>query len=89
MTLPNGISHAFNFHFISIGEKLAVEIPSPSVYPESFLNRTNEISTLKPPSINKTIKLLSKINKRKPSGLDKIPCRLLKIAANIIAPSLY
>ena len=88
VTSSKDMSHAFNSHFISIGEKLAAEIPSSSLQPESFINRTNKIFTLKPPSINKTIKLLSKTNERKATGLDKIPCKLLKMAANIVAPSL-
>ena len=33
-------------------------------------------------------KLLAKINERKAAGLDNIPSRLLKMAGNIIAPSL-
>ena len=88
MTSSKDMSHAFNSHFISIGEKLAAKIPSSSLQPESFINRTNKTFTLKEPSVNKTIKLLSKINERKATGLDKIPCKLLKMAANIVAPSL-
>ena len=33
-------------------------------------------------------KLLAKLNERKAAGLDNIPSRLLKMAGNIIAPSL-
>ena len=88
MTSSKDMSHALNSHFISIGEKLAAEIPSFSLQPESFINRTNKTFTLKAPSINETIKLLRKINERKATGLDKIPCKLLKMAANIVAPSL-
>ena len=88
MTSSKDMSHAFNSRFISIGEKLAAEIPSSSLLPESFINRTNKTFTLKPTPINKTIKLLSKINERKATCLDKIPCKLLKMAANIVAPSL-
>ena len=31
---------------------------------------------------------LSEINEKKASGLDQIPCKLLKIAADIVGPSL-
>ena len=33
-------------------------------------------------------KLLAKLNERKAAGLDNIPSRFLKMAGNIIAPSL-
>ena len=38
--------------------------------------------------VNAVFKKLKAINERKAAGPDKIPCMLLKIAAEVIAPSL-
>ena len=43
---------------------------------------------MKLPSLSAVYKKLKDINERKAAGLDKIPCKLLKIAAVIVAPSL-
>ena len=40
------------------------------------------------PTLSAVYKKLKDINERKAAGLDKIPCKLLKIAAVIVAPSL-
>ena len=39
-------------------------------------------------NVQKVIKLLKAIDVGKATGLDKIPNRLLKIAADVVAPSL-
>ena len=39
-------------------------------------------------NVKKVIKLLKAIDVSKATGLDKIPTRLLKIAADVVAPSL-
>ena len=39
-------------------------------------------------NVEKVIKLLTAIDVSKATGLDKIPNRLLKIAADVVAPSL-
>ena len=43
---------------------------------------------MKIPTVGEVRNLLRKLNGRKAAGLDKIPCKLLKVAADIIAPSL-
>ena len=88
LTTPSEISAAFNSHFISVGETLAADIPVSVFQPEYYLEQTDTTFSLKVPSISKVQKLLSTINSKKAAGLDKIPCKLLKLAAEIIAPSL-
>ena len=44
--------------------------------------------SMKSPSVNAVNKKITAINERKTAGLDKIPCKLLKIAAEIVALSL-
>ena len=52
-----------------------------------FKSSTQTFS-LKIPTVGEVRNLLRKLNGRKAAGLDKIPCKLLKVAADIIAPSL-
>ena len=69
-----------NLHFSRVGEKLASEIPSSNVEPESYLEATKTTFSLKDPPVSVVCKLLAKLNERKAG--------LLKMAGNIIAPSL-
>ena len=73
-TSPGDIAEAFNNHFTSTGQSPALEIPSLESDPLSF--------------VQKAIKLLKAIDLGRASGLDKIPNRLLKIATDVVAPSL-
>ena len=43
---------------------------------------------MKPPTVETVYNLLTKIDEKKSVGLDNIPNRLLKIAADVVAPSL-
>ena len=67
---------------------LATEIPPGDVEPECYLKSSAQTFSLKIPTIGEVRNLLRKLNVRKAAGLDKIPCKLLKVAAYIIAPSL-
>ena len=67
---------------------LATEIPRGDVEPECYLKPSTQTFSLKIPTVGEVRNLLRKLNVRKAAGLDKIPCKLLKVAADIIAPSL-
>ena len=67
---------------------LASEIPSSNVEPESYLEATKTTFSLIDPPVSVVRKLSAKLNERKAASLDNIPSRLLKMAGNIIAPSL-
>ena len=56
--------------------------------PEYYLEPTHSIFSLKPPTVETVYKLLTKIDEKKSVGLDNIPNKLLKIAADVVAPSL-
>ena len=43
---------------------------------------------MKPPTVETVYKLLTKIDEKKSVGLDNIPHKLIKIAADVVAPSL-
>ena len=88
ITKPSAIAEELNLHSSSIGGRLASEIPSSNVEPESYLEPTETTLSLKAPTVNVARKLLLKLNERKAAGLDNIPSKLLKMAGNIVAPSL-
>ena len=82
------MAEAFNVHFTNIGHNLAQGIPATDIEPEYYLTPTDKQFSLVTPSVDTVHNLLTKINDRKATGLDMIPCKLLKMAADIIAPSL-
>ena len=85
---PKDISETFNSHFTSVGENLASEIPPSSVEPDAYVVPAKTTFSVKLPTLSAVYKKLKDINQRKAAGLDKFPCKLLKIAAGIVAPSL-
>ena len=82
------MAEAFNKFFTTIGSNLACEIPPTNVEPESYLQPTDKVFSLKAPNAITVFKLLSDINETKATGLDRIPCKLLKLASDIVGPSL-
>ena len=78
----------FNLYFSNIGMDLATELPPGDVEPGCYLKPSTQAFSLKIPTVGEIRNLLRKLNVRKAAGLDKIPCKLLKVAADIIAPSL-
>ena len=88
ITNTTEIAEQFNLYFSNIGMNLATEIPPGVVEPECYLKPSTQTVSLKIPTVGEVRNLLRKLNVRKAAGLDKIPCKLLKVAADIIAPSL-
>ena len=82
------IAEAFNTHFTEIGETLANKIPKTDTDPISYLKPTNTTFSFKTIDVNQVKTLLGKINVNKSSGLDNIPNKLLKMAAQIVSQSL-
>ena len=87
-TSPGDIAEAFNNHFTNIGQSLAQEIPSSEIDPLAYVNSVDGVFSFQRINVQKVIKLLKAIDVSKATGLDKIPNRPLKIAADVIAPSL-
>jgi hypothetical protein len=88
ITSPIEISEAFNNYFSTVGSNLASDIVLTENGPEYYLKPSNSMFSLKTPSVDTVYKLLTKIDETKSVGLDKIPSKLLKIAADVVAPSL-
>ena len=92
------IAESMNEYFISIGTKLADEIDSNSDYQNDDVTYANEFLESDSSSTNlfhfRTISVtsvalrLSKPLASKSTGMDNIPAKVLRITANIIAPSL-
>ena len=77
-----------NNHFTNVGQSLAQEIPSSEIDPLAYVNPVDGVFSFQRINVQKVIKLLKAIDVSKATGLDKIPNRLLKIAADVVAPSL-
>ena len=82
------IAEAFNLHFTNVGPNLASEIPSTNIVPEAYVTPTDKVFSLQNTNVNKVYKLLKKLDAKKATALDKIPRKLLKLAADIVSPSL-
>ena len=74
--------------FTNIAQVLAQEVPAAEVNPEVYLSYIDKAFCLKIPSFDVVFNLLGKIDKKKATGLDMIPSKLLKMAASIVALSL-
>ena len=91
------IAESMNKYFISIGTRLADEIDSNLDYQNDDLTYTNEFletdssSTnlfhFRTISVNSVALRLSSLSASKSTGMDNILTKVLKITANIIAPS--
>ena len=67
---------------------MASEIQPSSTEPEFYLQPTDTIFSLKAPSASTVCRLLNQLDAKKATGLDRIPCKLLKLSSSIVGPSL-
>ena len=86
------ISEAFNEFFANIGPKLASEVTNMTINNvETYLeNNESIIPSFRfiPIPVENVLKTLRQSNISKGAGFDKISAKMLRIAADIIAPSL-
>ena len=87
-TSSEDISEAFNNHFTSIGQTLAREIPTVSIDPLYYVKPSDRVFSFERINVQEVVTLVKGIDGGKATGLDNIPCKLLKIAADVVAPSL-
>ena len=87
ITSKEEIANAFNEYFTNIGPNLANSIHNSDASFVQFI-KPAESSRFKLVSESDVVKLLNGLSNRKAAALDKISGRILKIAANTIAPSL-
>ena len=67
---------------------MASEIQPSTIEPEFYLQPTDTIFSLKPPSASTVCRLLNQLDTKKATGLDRIPFKLLKLSSSIVGPSL-
>ena len=92
ITKDSEVAEVFNDYFINIASKLKEQVPNSDLKKLNNFIRSkvpNEIDFQIPFTIQTFIrKFLLNLNVRKSTGLDNIGPRILKLAANIITPSL-
>ena len=88
VTEATEISDTFNHHFANIGENLAHNIGKSSINPTQCLKSPNSVFSFNEIDIGKVRRLVNQINTTKSPSLDNLPGNLLKITADILAPSL-
>ncbi|CAB3989406.1 Hypothetical predicted protein [Paramuricea clavata] len=82
------IADALNSHFNEVASRLVNNMPQSSRTFESYVTRSDTQFTIQNVSLTKVYKLLSTIKTSKSAGHDRIPGKLLRDAAEVIAPSL-
>jgi hypothetical protein len=82
------IANTFNTYFTTIGDNLANNIPNSDVNPISYINQVDSSFSFAEINVETVIKTHKSINPNKASGPDNILCKVLKIAAEILSPSL-
>ena len=89
---PKDIAEGFNNYFSNIGPDLdlASQIPTSNcnlIY--TYVKKaTSEFAAFQPTDVNNVYQLLSGLSGNKATGIDKISCKILKIAAPATADSL-
>ena len=76
---PEVMSETFNQYFTEIGPNLAEKLPNSSKTHSDFIGHVDSSFQLEPVTLPKVLKLLKNISADKTTGLDKIPCRLVKL----------
>ena len=62
ITKSPAMAEVLNLYFSSIGERLASELPSFNIEPESYIEPTETTFSMKAPAVNVDCKLLRKLN---------------------------
>ena len=88
ITSPMEISESFNKHFTEIGPKLVSELGETPRRFEEYITPSNSNFNLNLVTPLEVRQQLNNLPANKATGLDKIPCRLVKEAAPIIAESI-
>ena len=85
---PIEMAEAFNSYFTNVGVNLAANIPSPKFTPQSYLTPTDKIFSIQTPTIATVCRLLKVIDENKSVGLDNTLNKLLRMPADVVAPSV-
>ncbi len=83
------IAEGFNNYFSNIGPDLASKIDSSNYNFETYIKNTkSEFAAFQPVTASYVCRLLLGLFSNKATGIDKISCKIIKIAAPAISDSL-
>ena len=82
------IANHLNVHFTEIGYRLASNLPVPTTNAEDYLKREPSSFEFAEIESSRVLKLLSKLDVTKATGLDQISNKVLKLAAPVIYKQL-
>ena len=91
ITCSNELAESFNNYFTNIGPNIANTIENSDVNFMDYLNdtiKTKNVFKFQVISVTKVVSLLRSLNPCKSTGIDKIPAKIIRIAAPVIAESL-
>ncbi len=89
LTSPQDIAEGFNDYFSNIGPDLASKIDTSDYNFETYITNTkSEFSAFQPVTVSNVCRLLDGISNNKATGIDKISCKIFKLAAPAISDSL-
>ena len=79
----------YNWHFVSIGQKLASDIENTGAHsPTAHMKPAEAKFSFKPISVPQVIRIIKKLLNSKAAGIHGIPNKTLKETADIFGPSL-
>ena len=82
------IPDIFNDHFVSVGSKIADNIPATDLSPTVNIPKTQNRFKLKQITTAQIIKMVKKLVNGKATGIHNIPNKVLRDSIDIIAPML-
>ena len=86
---PTDIAEGFNNYFSDIGPDLASQIQTSTSNFETHVKiATLEFAAFQHTTVDNVYQLLSRISSNKATGIDKISCKMIRMAAPAIADSL-
>ena len=89
LTSPKDIAEGFNDYFSNIGPDLASNIHTSNDSFEKYVkNSKSEFTAFQPVTVSNVYHLLHGLSGNKATGIDKISCKIIKIAATAISDSL-
>ena len=89
LTNPRDIAEGFNGYFSNTGPNLASQINTQNLNFEAYVkNIESEFAGFQPVTVNHVNQLLTGLSSNKATGVDKISCKVIKIASPAISDSL-
>ena len=88
IVMPDEVTECFNDYFSGVGSKIANSVGEGSFKYDEFMIKTTDTFHFQTIDTYTVFHMLLSISASKATGLDKIPAKILKIAAPVIAQSL-